>query len=284
MKHKVLYSLFLVAIISLCSININAQNNLSRNGAAHLRAAEMLKDMMSTSDDKLQVAEEYEKVIENDPDYAPAYLEAARIYSALTPELGKPVYQKAKSLFNSYAELNPSDSEIDAELIVLEALLKKHANGPSKTDGVWVQWSNGKSFDVLDVRNNGTSVKLIDPDYLFTSPGYGSIQDVDITLNGTQCSIIVKVFHDERSRLREKGWSNYVGDCDGDADPGFPRYGQYKYNESLTTWYYTVNLAETPLVMECEKIHTDYYLNGDNTYSDTDRDRMIMFKRELSKK
>ncbi|MBQ9094228.1 MAG: hypothetical protein IJY03_09660 [Prevotella sp.] len=287
MKRIKNYISLYVLTFLLCCVNMNAQTNLSREGAAHLRAAETLKSMMVNADDKLQVAEEYEKVIKSDPNYAKAYIEAARIYSALTPELGTSAYNKAKQLYKTYVSINPSaSSEIDADLIVLEAMLKKFSNSPVRIDGIWQQYSSytGKSWDVLEVSGNGSNVRLIDPAYQFTTPGYGSIRDVRISVNGSQCFIVVKVFHDERSRLREKGWTKYYDDCDGNADPGFPRSGRYYYNESLTTWYYTVDLSKTPLVMECEKIHTDYYFNGSNTYSDTDMNRLNLFKKELIKK
>ncbi len=282
-----IFTWFLAIVAQLVPCTSVAQTNLSRSGAAHLRAAETLKAMASTTDDKLQVAEEYEKITESDPKYAEAYLEAARIYSALTPELGTSAYQKAKNLFEDYANLRPNAaSEIDADLIVLEAMLKKHANGPTRLDGIWSEWWPGYSqyVDMLEVSNNGSKIRLINPKAMFTTQGYGSIRDVDVKVNGSECSIIVKVFHDERSKLREKGWTKYYNDCDGDADPGFPRSGIYYYNESLTTWYYTINLSKTPLVMKCEKIHTDYYLNGSNTYSDTDKTDMWMFEKKLVKR
>lgn len=277
--------LFPVIIIVLCSYG---QNNLSRSGAAHLRAAEILSSSATSTDDKLQVAEEYEKVIQADPYFAKAYLEAAKIYSALTPELGTSAYDKAKSLLNNYADLMPSNADqVDTELIVLDAMLSKYNNGPAKLDGIWSWWSTyTRTYtDYLEVRNSGSgyTVRLVDASNCFTSPGYGNVRDVDISVNGDNCSIVVQVFHDERSRLREKGWRKFVDDCDGNADPGFPRHGEYYYNESLTTWYFKVDLSRVPLIMECEKIHTDYYFDGNNTYSDTDRNGKV-FKKELVKR
>lgn len=286
MKQKILLIIAVIAaIVSPCTSA--AQKNLSREGTAHLRAAETLKTMATSTDDKAQVAEEYVKVTKSDPDYADAYLEAARIYSALTPELGKSAYQKAKSLFEQYADLRPKQaSEIDADLIVLEAMLRKHANGPTRLDGIWSEWWRGysKYVDMLEVSNNGSKVRLINPDAMFTTSGYGSIRDIDVNVNGSECSIIVKVFHDERPRLRKKGWSHYYDDCDSNADPGFPRSGRYNYNESLTTWYYSIDLSHTPLEMICEKIHTDYYMDGSHTYSKTDRKDMYHFHKKLEKK
>ncbi len=280
--------LIVSVVLMTIAVCVYAQSNLSRSGAIHLRAAEALIATATSTDDKLQVAEEYEKVIETDPYFAKAYLEAARIYSALTPELGESVYEKARRHFNCYSDLIPSESDkVESELIVLDAMMRKYNNGPTKVIGIWRRWVpyNQTYHDYLEVRTSGTGydLKLINPDGLFVSSG-GRLKDVDITVNGNFCTIVVQVFHDFRSELRKKGWRKYVDDCDGDADPGFPRYGEYYYNESLTTWYYNVNLSQTPLVMECEKIHTDYYLDGVNTYSDTDRDNMSLFRQSLSKK
>ena len=258
-----------------------AQTNLSRSGAAHLRAAETLKTMASTKDDKLQVAEEYEKITESDPKYAEAYLEAARIYSALTPELGTSAYQKAKNLFEDYASLRPNAaSEIDADLIVLEVMLKKHANGPTKLDGTWGEWSNGSFYPWVKIRHNGNGYDV----EFVGKVGTSITKDFQVNVNGSSCSIIVKTFYDNRPDLRKKGWSYYYDDCDGNADPGFPHSGEYRYNESLTTWYFNIDLSNTPLEMKCEKIHTDYYLNGSNTYSDTDRNRVNIFNKKLIKR
>lgn len=288
---KLLYNLAIVCSIvctALMPASASAQVKLSREGTAHLKAAETLKGMMQTADDKLQVAEEYEKVTQSDPTYAPAFLEAARLYSELTQETGTKTYDKAKKLFQEYARLRPSEAaEIDADLIVLDAMLKKYNNGPTRVDGIWRYWGeyNHKYTDYLEVSGNGSSVKLIDPTNLFARSNRSYLRDANVTVNGNQCEIIVQVFWDDRPVLREKGWTNYINDCNGDADPGFPRSGKYEYNESLVTWYYTVDLSKTPLVMKFKKIHTDYYLNGSNTYSDTNRNRNKLFPdKELEKK
>lgn len=275
--------IFIIAMAWLLPCISIAQTNLSRDGAAHLRAAETLKSMAASIDDKLQVAEEYEKVTQSNPNYADAYLEAARIYSALTPEVGNTAYQKAKTLFLKYANLRPKEaSEIDADLIVLEAMLKKYANGPTKLDGTWGEIGRkGHFYPCAEIKHNGYGydVKFIGD--LSTSSGY--TKDVQVNVNGTLCSIIVQTFHDNRPALRTEGWSSYYDDCDGDADPGFPRSGRYHYNETLTTWHYNIDLSKTPLEMKCEKIHHDYYLNGSNTYSDTKRN-VSLFDKKLVKK
>lgn len=275
--------LLFITILFASFLTANAQS-LSRSGAAHLKAAQTLKSMASTTDDNLQVAEEYEKIIETDPGYAEAYIEAARIYSTLVPQLGMPAYDKAENLFRRYAELRPAEaSDVDAELIVLEAMLRKYNNGPNRLDGIWSQWSRGmnKYVDVLEIRNGGSDVRLIDPSWLVA----GSIRDVKVTLNGDKCTITIQQYWDDRPDLRKKGWTHYYDDCDGNADPGFPRYGEYKYNDSLSTWYYYLDLSKTPLVLKCVNIHTEYFLNGNKTYAKTDNNpESWMFDCELTKK
>lgn len=284
MKSKLIRVFLIFVALFTYELSIGAQSTLSRKGMAHLKAIETLKGMIENSKDKLQLAEEYEAVINCDPYYAPAYIEAAKIYSALTPDLGKIAYNKAKILFKRYAELAPQMAdEVETDLIVLDAMLRKHANGASQIDGIWKQYINGRCWNVIEVSGNGTNVKVIEPELLFGLDNSAKIQDIEITLNGSQCSIVIQIFYDERPKLRKKGWIKFVDECDGNADPGFPRCGEYYYNEKLLSWTYTVDLTNIPLVMECEKIHTDYYLNGDNTYSDTDRTNMSIFRRKLSK-
>ncbi len=280
---NVVRTLLIPSALCVCSVLSVYAQSLSRSGAAHLRAAQTLKSMASTTDDNLQVAEEFEKIIESDPSYAEAYLEAARIYSTLVPHLGTTVYDKAENLFRHYAELRLVEaSDVDAELIVLEAMLRKYNNGPNRLDGIWSVWSRGynKYMDILEIRNSGTDVRLLAPHYLVP----GDVRNVDVSVNGEQCTIVIKCFWNNRPSLREKGWSYYVDDCDGKADAGYPRSGEYKYNESLNTWYFVVDFSKTPLVLHCSKIHNDYFFNGAKTYSETENNPEPWFyDHELSK-
>ena len=44
---------------------------------------------------------------------------------------------------------------------------------------------------------------------------------------------------------------------------------EYKYDESYSTWYHKIDLAEYPLEAKCLKIHKDYYfklLLSDKTF------------------
>ena len=80
---------------------------------------------------------------------------------------------------------------------------------------------------------------------------------VDIELDGDQ---FVFWFNGENYRLyRQENDNNwlftedsysgmgtiYEGDCNSDADPGFPTSGVYYYNREYTTWYYRLTLMDS---------------------------------------
>lgn len=141
-------------------------------------------------------------------------------------------------------------------------------NSSDPLNGIWYQqYADGTLHPVLDVYlSNGR--------YTVNFLGYdifgGEYRDSQITGYGDKCDIVVEVFWNHRDKLREKGWSHYIGYRDSNADNGFPSYGQYKYNEDILKWYFTVDLSQTPLIMKFVKVHTDSYLDGVLTYSETD--------------
>lgn len=277
------FSLLLSAI--LVAMSSFGQTNLSKSGAAHLRAAEVLSATAQTSDDRVQIAKEYEHVIETDPSYANAYLEAAKIYTILTPELGESTYNKAKNLLNQYLNLEPSQSDtVDTELIVLDAMLQKYKNKPEKVDGLWGYYVNGRFNSVLEVYNSGYSynVKLVDPSCFLGV--HHTLRDAKVTVNGCNCNIIIEKYWDDRPNLREKGLKSYYGERSNNADPGYPAHGRYYYNGHLQISYYTVDLTNTPLVLNCDKIQWIYYLDGLRTYSSTGTDFDNAFDMSLKRK
>ena len=91
---------FLIILISIFWGLNGFSQSLSSQGKAHLRAAETLAQSASTGEDYIQVAEEYEKILNTDPSYNNAYLEAAHAYALATPSLGKSSYDKGVSILN----------------------------------------------------------------------------------------------------------------------------------------------------------------------------------------
>ena len=266
-KKHILIPLLCLLLAAIISPSAATAQSLSRSGAAHLKAAQALKSMASTTDDNLQVAEEYEKIIESDPAYADAFVEAARIYSTLVPQLGSAAYDKAETLFRRYAELRPAEaSDVDAELIVLEAMLRKYNNGPNRLDGIWQGRKGGTSgfVDYIEVFNGGADIQVLNASEWVP----GEVRSMDISINGNKCSLAIKYYWDDRPELGKHGLDYYVGDRDVYADSEYPRSGEFRYNESLNTIYFSIDMTKIPLIIKCEKeIREEYLLNGNMTYS-----------------
>lgn len=155
-------------------------------------------------------------------------------------------------------------------------------NSSDPLNGIWyLRYTDGTMHPVLDVylSNGRYTVNYLGRDILG-----GEFRDSQITGYGDKCDIMVEVYWNHRDKLREKGWSYYVEDCDSNADAGFPSYGQYKYNEDILKWYFTVDFSRTPLTMKFVKVHTDSYLNGVHTYSETDFMKGLIPDKILTKK
>lgn len=270
---------FLIVLISIFGALNGFSQTLSSQGKAHLRAAETLAQSASTGEDYIQVAEEYEKILNTDPSYNNAYLEAAHAYALATPLLGKTAYDKGVSILNRLKSKDSSyESEIYAEMTVLDAMLKKHNNGPSRIYGIWGEYGyNNQFYPFVKIAGNGGTPNVEFLGYWMAGEA-GNIKDVRINVSGNICYIEFDKYWDDRPSLRKKGWTHYVGDCDRNADPGYPTTGQYKHNESNYTYYYQIDLSEYPLKAKCVKIHSDYYYSGSHTYSETDTDTEILLK------
>lgn len=270
---------FLITLISIFLALDGFSQSLSSQGKAHLRAAETLAQSASTGEDYIQIAEEYEKILNTDPSFSKAYLEAAHAYALATPSIGKTAYDKGVSVLNRLKSKDSSyESEIYSEMTVLDAMLKKHNNGPSRIYGTWGEYGhNGQFFPFVKITGNGGTPNVEFLGYWMAGDA-GSIKDVRINISGNTCYLEIVQYWDNRPSLREKGWTNYVDDCDSNADPGYPTTGQYRYDESCNTYYYKIDLSEYPLEAECLKIHEDFYYRGSHTYSKTDTHEKFLSK------
>lgn len=271
---------FLVILISIFGALNGFSQSLSSQGKAHLRAAETLAQSASTGEDYIQVAEEYEKILNTDPSYNNAYLEAAHAYALATPSLGKAAYDKGVNLLNRLKRKDSSfESEIYAEMTVLDAMLKKHNNGPSRIYGTWGEYGyNGQFYPFVKITGSGGTPNVEFLGYWMAGE-VGYIKDVRINISGNICYLEFDKYWDNRPSLRKKGWTHYVDDCDSNADPGYPTTGTYKYDETYSTWYYKIDLAEYPLEAKCLKIHQNFYCKGSHTYSKTDPETKILSKK-----
>lgn len=270
---------FLIILISIFWGLNGFSQSLSSQGKAHLRAAETLAQSASTGEDYIQVAEEYEKILNTDPSYNNAYLEAAHAYALATSSLGKSAYDKGVNILNRLKSKTSSyESEIYSEMTVLDAMLKKHNNGPSRIYGTWGQYSNGEFYPFVKITGSGGTPNVEFLGYWMAGE-VGYIKDVRINISGNICYLEIDKYWDNRPGLRKKGWTHYVDDCDSNADPGYPTTGTYKYDETYSTWYYKIDLAEYPLEAKCLKIHQNFYCKGSHTYSGTDKDTKILSKK-----
>lgn len=267
----------IIPILMFWGLNGFSQS-LSSQGKAHLRAAETLAQSASTGEDYIQVAEEYEQILDTDPSFGKAYIEAAHAYALATPSLGKTAYDKGVSILNRLKSKDSSYEKIYSEMTVLDAMLKKHNNGPSRIYGTWgVLYGSGSFYPFVEITGNGGTPNVEFLGY-WMAGRLGTIKDVRINVSGNTCYFEVDQYWDDRPDLRKKGWTHYVDDCDGNADPGYPTTGQYEYDESYNTWYYKIDLSEYPLEAKCLKIHSDYYYRGSHTYSETDTDTKFLSK------
>ncbi|MCM1349186.1 MAG: hypothetical protein NC338_07215 [Firmicutes bacterium] len=153
-------------------------------------------------------------------------------------------------------------------------------------NGIWyLAYADGTYHPVLDVYSSGGRYTV---NYVGRDIFGGEFRNAQITGHGDICEIMVEVFWDHHSELRKKGWTYYVEDCDEKADPGYSKHGSYKYDRDVVRWYYKVDLSIVPLTMEFVKVHTDYYLKGIHTYSETDSNpipnNLCAFDKELTKK
>lgn len=271
---------FLIILILIFGALNGFSQSLSSQGKAHLRAAETLAQSASTGEDYIQVAEEYEKILNTDPSYNNAYLEAAHAYALATPSLGKAAHDKGVNLLNRLKRKDSSfESEIYAEMTVLDAMLKKHNNSPSRIYGTWGEYGhNGQFYPFVKITGSGGTPNVEFLGYWMAGSA-GNIKDVRINISGNICYLEYVQYWDDGPSLREKGWTNYVDDCDSNADPGYPTTGTYKYDESYNTWYYKIDLAEYPLEAKCLKIHENFYCKGSHTYSKTDTETKFLSKK-----
>lgn len=267
----------IIPILMFWGLNGFSQS-LSSQGKAHLRAAEALAQSASTGEDYIQVAEEYEQILKTDSWFGNAYIEAAHAYALATPSLGKTAYDKGVGLLTRLKAKDSSyESEIYSEMTVLDAMLKKHNNGPSRIYGTWGVYGQTKFSPFVKITENGGTPNVEFLGYWMAGSA-GRIKDVRINISGKICYLEIDQYWDDRPSLRKQGWTHYVDDCDSNADPGYPTTGQYKHDESYNTWYYKIDLSKYPLEAECLKIHSDYYYRSSHTYSETDRDTKFLSK------
>ena len=76
-------------------------------------------------------------------------------------------------------------------------------------------------------------------------------------------------YEDKKPELRGNNSRSFIGDCESDADPGFPRAGTFNYDEYYLTGFYRVTLMNGKVYYKNVLGHIDYYFRGRHTYSNT---------------
>lgn len=267
-ENQILY-LFLFALILVflpMSVIGQCDVKLSKVGLAHLKAAEALLGIATSVDDFEQVAYEYDLVTHSDPEYAPVYLELGKLYTKIGNEKGAKAFDKAEDYYIRCKTLCPDSTDvIDIKLAVLDALRRKYENGPNKFNGIWGIWSTytGKFTSIVEIsaNNNGHSFSITD-DYR------QNIVEKKDNPNGIEYTY--KIIFDKQPELRKKGWTHYYDDRDNYADPGYPTTGTYNYDKEIVHYTESITIEKNDVVLKYLKIHTDYYLNGQKTYADTE--------------
>lgn len=269
MKHTEIQKYVLLGLtMLLCCANAWSQCNstLSKSGVAHWRAAEVLMNMAVSADDYELVATELKKVTESDPNYAPVYMKLGKLYTQIGNDKGESAFDLAEYYYDRCQEVcSDSADAVVVEMAILNALRRKFANGPNRFVGTWGRWYEGKFTPNVEISYNGSG-------YSFRVVGFYANQS-NFSVESQSANEIIFTYtsvFDKRDELRKKGWTKYYDDCNGYADPGYPQSGKYYYNEERCKYRLSFAIEGEKVVKKCMMIHTDYYLNGQKTYADTE--------------
>jgi tetratricopeptide (TPR) repeat protein len=241
--------------------------NLSKKGLAHWKVAETLTNMASSIDDYEQIVCEYEQIIHTDPNYAPVYMKLGKLYTQIGNKKGLDAFNKAESNYLEFKALCPDSTDVvDIELAILDALRRKYENGPNRFDGVWGEKSTinlDRFYPVVEILydKNEYSFRIMDE----------SIQNIIEEKNVAKgIEFVYEVVFDKQPELRRQGYTHYYEDRNNNADPGYPTTGRYNYDKEIVRYTESITIEGNEVVQRYLKIHTDYYLNGQKTYADTE--------------
>ena len=137
-------------------------------------------------------------------------------------------------------------------------------NDNAKLVGKWGFSSDGDWYIDISYSNG---------EYKFFLNPYSSINDGEIVEQHTTATEFIytkKQETDHRPQMRSKGWSYMYDDCDKNADIGYPKTGQYKYDTDIL--YSTISVSLTGVVPTycVRKFHSYYYYQGSLTYVETE--------------
>lgn len=261
------------AISLLCVLCLSVfclGQNLSDEGRGHFKAAMALFEIASSNDDYKQVAQEFEAVTKSDPEYADTYLNLCKIYGRLGTDGGEVYFKKAQEALENYHRLAPEDvNTYNDEKMVLDALQMKYKNSPTRYVGKWKFKNGALSTWYIDIQYNmGEYSIILNKEYM------GNKDYKVIKIDQYTYDIIEEIIDTKNS--------TYYGNCDSDADPGYPTGGKYYYNYSKCEFYDRITLKnDAPFHTFMYKIHHEFFLNGLKTYSETGTSGMEITEQAL---
>lgn len=159
---------------------------------------------------------------------------------------------------NSYSQVNPNNARYDR---IIEEIKSKCATVSNPNlEGKWGSSYNGNwMFEVRKVNNEYKIV--LNPD----------VFSWDEIIEYPNMIVVYETREfDKREELRKKRLNSYYDDCNENADPGFSKYGKYYYNFQECVYKHIYYLTNSGISNAPTWIHTDNYLNGSLTYSDTE--------------
>lgn len=273
MKHTEIQKYVLLGLtMLLCCANAWSQCNstLSKSGVAHWRAAEALMNMAVSADDYELVATELKKVTESDSNYAPVYMKLGKLYTQIGNDKGESAFDLAEYYYDRCQEVcSDSADAVVVELAILNALRHKFTNGPNQFVGTWGRWHEGGFTPYVEITYDGNGYSFAPRDGFCTGCNV-----IDRITTSTSLVLITEYVHDHRDELRKKGLTHYYrdrGDSDGVADPGYPSTGRYNYDKTVSRYTNSYTIEGNAVYYRYAEYHADYYLNGQKTHAETDR-------------
>lgn len=148
----------------------------------------------------------------------------------------------------------PTQSEVDDD----------EKNESAKFVGKW-GFSGVEEWFVEITYKNGDYSFFLNPYYPYLD---GEVVEKHVT--ATEFIYTKKSETDYRPKMRSKGWNYMYDDCDKNADIGYPKTGQYKYDKDVMYSTISISLTGNVPTYGVKKFHTYYYYQGTLTYADTD--------------
>lgn len=283
MRNTILPFIVCSILLGYCTFT-NAQEpaiTLSKNGAAHWRAAQVLLDMASSTDDYQQVIIEFEKVTESDPGYAPVYMKLGHLYAQLGNTKGEEAFDKARYYFRMCKNICEDSADVvDAEIVIVDALSRKYAHGPNRFVGTWGSIKYDGSFlPYVDIEYDGK-------EYIFKLYTHTGEKIVESHMLGNKIEYVTETVKDKRDELRRNGYRYYEEEWDYNytPDPGFESVTKYKYNVEICRYTNFIAILDGKVILKTTDMHIDSFYDGQKTFACTNLNSRRWGESELVKR